>query len=327
MSQPKLSIASLGGTICMVKTDSSSGIIPKLNAHDLIAAIPNLSGIVDIECHRLFTIPSPHLTFQHILEALSWAEQQITQGSQGIILTQGTDTLEESAFLLDLLWKHEEPLILVGAMRSPEDIGADGLANLHAGIITAISHHSRGRGVMVVMNDMIHEARWVQKSHTTATNAFISSVGAVGCIHEGNCIYFRPPPKRLVFKMPQSISHNILLWQNSLSEDFSPLYRLIQEGFYHGIVFAGFGAGHLNQELSDLLKTLTIPVVVCSRTNHGNTAFHTYGWAGAEIDIQKNGAIMGGMLTPLKARLLLWVIINNQLSIDHYHSYLQTLSY
>lgn len=180
-----ISIGTLGGTIAMVEGGSGGGVVPTLTADALIAAVPQIRNYAQIKAQSLFQLPSPSLKFRHGLEVIGWAENEVKSGADGIVLTQGTDTLEEMAFLLDLLWEHPQPLVLTGAMRSPRAPGADGPANLVAAVLTAASRLSRERGVLVAMNDTIHAARWITKSHALSVQTFVSSdSGPLGYVYE-----------------------------------------------------------------------------------------------------------------------------------------------
>src|SRR5690606_3167087 len=108
--------------------------VPRLDAAQLTAGVPGLTGVADIVAESLFQLPSAAIHPEHVLTALQWAEQQIAAGARGAVITQGTDTIEETAFLLDLYWRRDEPLVVVGAMRAPQAAGADGPANLLAGV-------------------------------------------------------------------------------------------------------------------------------------------------------------------------------------------------
>lgn len=324
MSNSKLSkvaVGSLGGTISMTpESAEADGIVPTLSASDLIASIPGVSELADIHAEALNQVASIHLNINDLLKALDWAEKQIANGAAGVILTQGTDTLEESAFLLDLLWPYEHPLILMGAMRGASAVGADGPANLLSSIRVAVSKNSRGRGVLVVMNEEIHYARWVQKKHSLNLAAFVSNISAAGTIVEGKPIYFAAEPKRIIYTKPTECTKNVLLWTNHLGEQGSLLNQqdiLDPLGDrFDGIVFAGVGAGHVSplvaQWIAKWAKLKT--VMVSSATGAGSTAFKTYGYSGGEIDLQHHGAIMSGFLSPKKTRLLLWVVLENELN-------------
>ncbi|HZJ97395.1 MAG TPA: asparaginase [Oligella sp.] len=319
---PKVAVGSLGGTISMTTESDQDGIVPTLSASDLIAAIPGVSAIADVRAAALNQVASIHLKPNDLLTALDWAEQQVAEGATGVILTQGTDTLEESAFLLDLLWQHEEPLILMGAMRGAAAVAADGPANLLNSIQVAASANSRSRGVLVVMNEQIHYARWAQKKHSLSLAAFVSDVGVAGTIVESKPMFFSAPPKRITYAKPTKVTKTVLLWLNHLGEHSDLLSQQdtldpLGEKF-DGIVFAGVGAGHVStvtaQWIAKWAKLKTI--LVCTATGSGSTTFSTYGYPGGEIDLQKHGALMAGFLSPKKARLLLWVVLENGLDAE-----------
>ena len=316
---PTIAIGSLGGTISMTQAHGQDGIIPTLSASELISSIPGVSQFATVQASALNQVASIHLKRSDLLAALDWAEQQVAAGAAGVILSQGTDTLEESAFLLDLLWVHEEPLILMGAMRGATAVAADGPANLLNAIQVAASNNSRGRGVLVVMNEQIHYARWVQKKHSLSLAAFVSDVGPAGTIVEGRALYFSAPPKRMTFARPAATTKTVLLWLNHLDEHSELLSQQdildpLGEKF-DGIIFAGVGAGHVStltaQWIAKWAKLKA--VIICTGTGSGSTSFATYGYPGGEIDLQNHGAIMGGFLSPKKARLLLWIILENGL--------------
>lgn len=324
--KPKISIGSLGGTISMTANNSDDGIVPKLSAKDFVNLLPNIENIATIEAQSLFSLPSGHLKFEMLLEALKWAKKQIDLGSDGVILTQGTDTLEESAFFCDLLWDRSEPLILMGAMRSPQEIGAEGLRNLYSSILVASNANSKDRGVMVVMNDTISTPRWMRKSHSLAVESFCSDGKTFGYIAEGRVEYFCPPLKRMSFEPPSILDKKVFLWEQTLDGDVGVLDWV--KSSMDGLVISGFGAGHISLEASMRLKEILecMPVIIATRTTSGPTAYHTYGYVGSEIDCIKQGALMAGHLSAKKARILLWVILNNGLDMKYFNQYLEKMT-
>jgi L-asparaginase len=197
MNYPSIAVGALGGTICMTADNADAGALPCLSAQQLVTAVPGLADIAQIHAETLLQLPSPSLTLAHVLDSLAWAESMVAAGAAGIVLTQGTDTLEETSFLLDLLWTHPQPLVVTGAMRTPLAAGADGPANILAAVACAAYGASRGRGVAVVMNNTIHEARWVRKANSMSVETFESPVvGPAGMVLEGMPQYFRPPSRR-----------------------------------------------------------------------------------------------------------------------------------
>jgi len=236
----------------------------------------------------------------------------VAAGAAGIVLTQGTDTLEETSFLLDLLWTHPQPLVVTGAMRTPLAAGADGPANILAAVACAAYGASRGRGVAVVMNNTIHEARWVRKANSMSVETFESPVvGPAGMVLEGMPQYFRPPSRRYSQRFGKpDLSVRVALVETCLGETGEMLDAVAHAG-YHGIVIAAYGAGHVSDNEAQRIEALAprLPIVVSSRTGSGSTAARTYGFSGSEIDLARRGAWFSGWLGPRKARLLLWLLL------------------
>ena len=313
--KPMISIGALGGTISMTGTPGGQGVTSNLGARELAESVPGLAQKATLQLHTLARIGSGSIRFQHLFDTLAWAQQQVIEGAQGVVITQGTDTLEETAFLLDLFWNCREPLVLMGAMRNPQMPGADGSANLLAAVQVAADQDSRGRGALVVMNDDIHEARRVRKMHTTHVNAFESPVvGPVGVIQEGLVRYLRDTPATVRLPVPPAHSSKVLLLEHSLDDDPELVSYAVSAG-YAGIVVAGFGSGHASERMRDALVAAAsqMPVIMCSRTGAGSTTTAVYGYKGAEIDLQQHGILMGGWLCPRKARLLLSAAVWNGL--------------
>src|SRR5437879_3220469 len=126
MTLAYVAIASLGGTISMTASSPGAGVTPTLDAAQLTAAVPGLTQVAQISAETLFQLPSASMTFEQLLTCLAWARAKVDAGASGVVITQGTDTLEEAAFFLDLYWDRPEPLIVTGAMRTPLAASADG---------------------------------------------------------------------------------------------------------------------------------------------------------------------------------------------------------
>lgn len=312
MSLPYVSIGALGGTISMQTSSTNIGISPSLTGEHLIASVPQLATLARIKVETIQLIPSASIDFELLLTVFKWARLQIQQGSCAVIITQGTDTLEESAFFLDLLWDLPQPLIIMGAMRSAQQVGADGSVNLLASVQTAINTHSQQRGVLVVMNDHIHEARHVRKSNTLAIDAFTSPIfGSAGLLLEGRPHYLRIASKRQTIPYPKA-RHRVAYLEATLGDDAGLLRHILQEN-YQGLVIAGFGVGHLSDDWAQHITLLTskMPVIIGSRTGAGSTIKKTYNFSGSEIDLINKGCYTSYFLCPRKSRLLLWLIVNN----------------
>ncbi|MCE0916638.1 asparaginase [Pseudomonas sp. NMI760_13] len=321
MTAPRVSIASLGGTVSMQSEGPGQGVTPRLDCAALLASLPQLQALAQISTATLCLVPSASLAFSNMLSALAWASAQVQAGAQAVVLTQGTDTLEETAYFLDLLWPHDIPLIMTGAMRSASQPGADGPANLLAAVQMAIADGSRGRGVLVVINDQIHQAARVRKTASLAMAAFESpGTGAIGEVVEGRPIYRQAATPRRVLPLPVQVDHQVVLLEACLDADTRLLQALGGLG-YSGLVVAGFGAGHVSEAWAEALGSIAgnMPVIIATRTGNGPTAQGTYGFIGGEIDLQARGLHMAGWLCPRKCRLLLWLLIGSGRQADLAH--------
>jgi L-asparaginase len=311
MDLPKLAIAAIGGTVSMQARNAGEGVIPTVSGEALLACVPQLTTLARASVETLGLLPSASLDFEFLLSVLSWAKFQIKQGAVGIVITQGTDTLEETATFLEYLWPHDAPLVLTGAMRSAAQPGADGPANLLDACRVALSENSRQRGVQVVMNGQIHQANCVRKTESLALQAFSSPIeGPVGLLMEDNVHYLRPARQRTVLPLPQQTTQKVAVLEATLSADTQLLENILALG-YDGLVIGGFGAGHVSQNWATVIEHIAerIPVIIATRTGSGSTAQASYGFSGGEMDLIRKGALMAGFLCPRKARILLWLLL------------------
>lgn len=328
-----VALFTLGGTIAMggiTKGGSGGGVVTRLTGADLTAAVPGLAALgVPVEIQDTQAVPSASLTFGQILDLLDDASRAVAAGATGVVVTQGTDTLEETAFLADLLWPHQTPLVLTGAMRNPTLAGPDGPANLLAAVRVAAAPEARGLGALVAFNDEIHAARWVRKTHSTSTATFASpDLGPIGHVIEGRVRVLTaprrpdplfPPPSRSVGSRPHAApaafdrerlaATRVALHTFSLDDDGTALEAL--GAGHQGLVVAGFGVGHVPAALAPVLGALAerVPVVLTSRCGSGSVLRETYGAVGSEADLQRRGLINGGLLDPYKARILLRLLL------------------
>ncbi len=234
---------------------------------------------------------------------------EVDSGVDGVVITQGTDTIEETAYFFDLILDRTAPLVVTGAMRNPTMAGADGPANLLAAVQTAASEHLAGVGCVVVMADEIHAAKHVHKLHSASPGAFASpNTGPIGRVVEGHPRLIARPMAAPTYPVPTR-GVRIGLITACLGDDAELLHRL-GSGF-DGLVIAGFGVGHVPAAFVEPLADLAsrIPVVLASRTGAGPVLRSTYGFPGSERDLQDQGLINSGFLGPFKARILLYVLV------------------
>jgi L-asparaginase len=295
----------LGGTIAMTH-ESSASVVPRLTAEDLIRAVPHLGAVAEVGTIDFRRRPGASLTIDDIAELAELLHREDENGTAGFVVTQGTDTLEETAYLLDVLYRGSTPVILTGAMRNPTMAGADGPANLLAAAQTAACPEARGRGVLVVFADQVHSAAHVQKVHSTSTSAFTSvDSGPVGHVYEGEPRFHSVVPPGPKVAVPFSRPAEVEVVEATLGSTGALLDGLEQR--IDGLVVSAFGAGHVPEGWVDRLEKLALqmPVVLTSRTGAGPVLTSTYGFPGSEKDLLARGLIRGGVLHPRKARLLL----------------------
>ena len=300
----------LGGTISMAGDAAAGAAVARLAGSELVAAVPGLadSGIeVDVRDFR--RMPSASFSFADVLELV---EQADATGGDGVVVVQGTDTIEETAFLIDLLWRRPEPVVVTGAMRTPAMAGADGPANLLAAMRVAASVAARERGVLVVLDDEIHAARHVAKRHTSSTGAFASpDTGPLGRLVEGTPLFFAPPYRLPALARPERITVRVPLLVTTLGDDGALLDAV--DDTCAGLVIAAFGVGHVPERWVERLGMLAtrMPVVLASRIGAGSVHTRTYGAIGSETDLRRRGLLTSAYLNAYQARLLLVVLLSN----------------
>ncbi|MGA8115065.1 MAG: asparaginase [Actinocatenispora sp.] len=312
-----VALFTLGGTIAMggVDTDSHGGVVARLSGAELTAAVPGLADLgAALDVRDVHAVPSANLTFADVTGIVDAAADAVDAGADGVVVTQGTDTLEETAFLVDLVWSRPEPFVLTGAMRNPTLAGPDGPANLLAAARTAASGAARSVGALVAFNDEIHAARWVRKTHSTSTATFVSpNVGPLGHVIEGQVrLLTRPALRPALPARPTTAglaTARVALYTVSLDDDGVLLDRVADT--HQGLVVAAFGVGHVPAALAPILGGLAerMPVVLASRTGAGSVLRQTYGAVGSETDLQRRGLINAGLLDPYKARILLRLLL------------------
>jgi L-asparaginase len=311
--RPLVAIYTTGGTIAST-TGSRPGVAPRLTADELVAALPALADVAELRASSFRQVPSPGLRLTDLGELLDRAREDVESGAAGVVVTQGTDTLEETAFVLDLLWDLDAPVIVTGAMRNAALPGADGPANLLASVQVAASRAARGLGALVVFNDEIHAPRYLRKTHTTNPSTFRSWAGGpLGWITEGRVRVVARPVRPLVVpsvdRRPLDMPPVALV--KAGFDDDGRLLGAVRELGFQGLVVEATGGGHLQEGWVPVLEDLArdLPVVLASRTGGGELLRETYGFPGSEADILARGVLPAGALDGLKARLLLGLLL------------------
>ncbi|MFD5425127.1 asparaginase [Streptomyces sp. NPDC127084] len=300
-------VFTLGGTI-----SARAGGAPRMTGAEVLAAA-GVPATDAVELRDFRRLPGSSLSFGDIA-ALAEEIGTVTEAGSGAVVVQGTDTIEETAFLLDLLCTTTSaPVVVTGAMRRPDLPGADGPANLAGAIAVAADPGCRALGVLVVCADEIHSARHVRKAHTTSIATFASpGAGPLGILVEGSPrILLRPASYPLVADAPLALRRQVRVCLLTLAlGDGGELLDSVDERF-DGLVVAAFGAGHVPAWLVEPLERLAVrmPVVLASRTGSGALLSRTYTGPGSEIDVLSRGLLSAGHLDAPKARLLLHALL------------------
>ncbi|MFI1726419.1 asparaginase [Streptomyces sp. NPDC020489] len=320
----RVAVFSLGGTIAMT-SQPDGGATPTLSADDLIAAVPGLADTgIHVQVHDFRQLPGASLSFSDLLDLAATIE---TLEVDGVVVTQGTDTIEETAYLLDLVTDGAMPIVVTGAMRNASMAGADGPANVLAAIRTAASSEARGMGCVVVFGEEIHAARWVRKTHATSPTAFTSYPGPVGYVAENRVrILARLDPTPTISRQGVTASPRTTVFTVGIGDDGILLQALGDH--VDGLVVAAFGAGHVPMACVDALTDLAkrMPVILATRTGSGPVLRQTYGFPGSESDLLARGLISSGALDPVKARILLHLLLMTGADMEQVVQVFNTLS-
>jgi L-asparaginase len=318
MTLPRIKVLALGGTIA-TRPDASGAMQMGLGADDLVAAVPALATLAAIDAETVSRVGSHSLGFDQI-HAL--AARIAGLDVDGVIVTQGTDTLEETAFLLDLLLDRDIPVIVTAAMRNPALTSPDGPGNLLAAVRVAcdswVRVHARALGVMAVMLDEVFAASDVLKIHPTRLNAFAApQTGPLAALVEDRVVPLALPVRdaiiatRAKLGSAQSGAQPVALHWMALDEPGFLMKAMIEAPDrlgYRGVVLGAMGGGHVPERAVPLAMKLAklLPTVVSPRAGAGGPMLRqTYGGPSSEIALRKEGLIWGGRLQPLKARVLL----------------------
>lgn len=304
-SPKRLAVIHTGGTIASRPSPDGRGLTPQ--------QAPSVPGLRDVEIHDFqpLNLPSPHITPAHMLE-LAGLIGQLAPEHDGIVVTHGTDTLEETAFALHLLLSTPTPVVLTGSMRHAGEVSWDGPANLLDAAGVALHPHSAGRGPLVVFGGDIFDARTVTKVHTTAVDAFGGYPGPIGRIDRAqdaaHVRYFATPEQRRTYAPPHLDARVDILYAYAgwRGEGYAAAAGA------DGIVIAALGTGNLPAELLPLVAATKQPVVIATRT-HAGPVLPVYGYAGGGATLVEAGAIPASFLNAHKARILLLTLLGSGL--------------
>lgn len=312
----KIAVVFNGGTISMKVDERIKAAVPSLTGEEIMSMVTGIEEFADIESYSFSSLPSPHMTFKTMLELSKFTKDLLDRNDiDGVVITHGTDTLEETAYLLDLTIKSEKPVVITGAMRSGSELGYDGPSNLAASICTAISDDAKKRGVLVCFNGELNSASEVTKANSMALNAFRTpNFGPIGIVDNNKVMFYRETKNTEKYDV-EEIKKDVALIKCVVDMDSSFIDFIIEKG-YGGIVIEALGRGNVPPKMVDGIKSALnkgIPVVVVSRCFEGRV-HESYGYEGGGKMLKDLGVIFGDTLPGQKARIKLALAINSTIS-------------
>lgn len=316
----KILVLHTGGTISMQADATGAVVTSQDNPMNHVS-----NPLEGIEVHTLdfFNLPSPHIKPKHML-ALYHKIKEEADNYDGVVITHGTDTLEETAYFLDTMKIPPIPIVLTGAMRSSNELGSDGVYNYLSALRVASDDKAADKGVLVVMNDEIHAAKYVTKTHTTNVSTFQTPThGPLGLIMKQEILYFKTAEPRVRFDLEhiQGLVPIISAYAGMTVE----LIDMLDLEQLDGLVIQAFGAGNVPKETAQKLENLLqkgIPVALVSRCFNG-IAEPVYAYQGGGVQLQRAGVFFVKELNAQKARLKLLIALNARLKGQALKDYME----
>jgi L-asparaginase len=307
----KIIIIFTGGTISMKNDSENSAAVPSMSGEDILDLTPGINKIANIHFLNFGMLPGPHITPEKMLELSNLVQHKTEiEGYDGVVITHGTDSLEETAYLVDLTYNGSKPIIFVGSMKNSSELGWDGPPNLIDAVHTAVSDDAQNRGVMVVMNKEIHSASQVTKTNTHTLDTFKSmDFGPIGFV-DNNKVYFYFSYTKRQYINTKIIESNVDLIKCGCGMDDRLLKFCVDSGS-KGIVIEGMGRGNIPPKMVSGVEyalNKNIPVVLVSRCLMGKV-LDDYGYEGAGRELTAKGVILGDNLPGQKARIKLMVAL------------------
>ena len=318
-SKKKIAVIFTGGTISMTVNKKTNAATPSLSSTDIISLVHHIKDFAEVELIDFSAIPGPHMTPKKMMELKALVQEQCEcPDIFGVVITHGTDNLEETAYLLDLTLDTTKPVVVTGSMRNASELGYDGPSNLASAILTATDDQSQHRGVLVVLNDEINDAREVTKTHTMSLDTFKSlEFGPLGIVDSNHVIYYRNQTFTSTYINTDTIQSDVALIKIASGMDGRILDFLVTEAV-KGIVVEGMGRGNVPPEVMPGIRKAidaSIPVVLVSRNPLGRI-MPSYGYAGGGLDLKNAGVILARNLNGQKARIALMLALSKTSDVE-----------
>lgn len=307
----KIAIVFTGGTISMTVDEKVGAAIPTLSGEQIMSMVTNIDKVAEIEVLNFDEIPGPHITPERMMELKNYVNNLLVRDDiDGVVITHGTDSLEETAYFLDLTITSTKPVIVTGAMRSSSELGYDGPSNLSSAVCTAISKEAVGKGVLVVLNNEAMLASEATKTNTLALNTFKAlATGPLGVIDCNELVLAKNVGPRTIIDT-DNVESKVALFKAVVGMD-AEFIKLATDNGYKGIIIEAMGRGNIPPHMFEGVKYArenNVPVVIVSRC-HSGRVFDSYGYFGSGRDLRNIGCIFGGDLPGQKARIKLMLAL------------------
>ena len=325
----KVAIVFTGGTISMTVDEKVGAAIPTLSGEQIMSMVTNIDKVADVEVLNFDEIPGPHITPERMMELKDYVNKLlIREDISGVVITHGTDSLEETAYFLDLTITSIKPVIVTGAMRSSSELGYDGPSNLSAAVCTAISDDAMDKGVLVVLNNEVMLASESTKTNTLSLNTFQSlGSGPLGIIDCNELVLSKNIGPRTIIDT-DNVESKVALFKAAVGMD-DEFIKLATDNGYKGIIVEAMGRGNIPPKMYEGVKYArqnNIPVVIVSRC-HSGRVFDSYGYLGSGRDLRNLGCIFGGDLPGQKARIKLMLALGKTNNLDEIKDFFEKGTY
>ncbi len=312
--KPVVQFLATGGTIAMKIDPVKKAPVPAISGEDLLATVPDVAKYATMRVNSLSNVPSDYMDPPRWVQLTKAVQEALDRPEvAGVVVSHGTDTLEETAFWLDLTVKSEKPVTVIGAQRNASSPDFDGPRNLLNAVRIAVDEQSKNKGVMLAMNNQINSARYVRKTHTSNVETFNSGeFGFLGEVYPDRIMFANSPVRRQHIALHTDKMPDVEIYPMYGGAEGTGLRNAVDRGV-KGIVVQALGMGNMNLSMFEAVKyaiSKQVPVVVSTRVYNGRV-LPNYGFEGGGKTLADAGAVMADDLSPPKARILLMLSLQN----------------
>ena len=313
-AQPVVALIATGGTIAMKIDPVKKAPVPAISGEDLLATVPDVAKYAKVQVNNVSNVPSDYMDPARWVQLTKVVQDTLARPDVvGVIVSHGTDTLEETAWWLDLTVQSDKPVVLIGSQRNASEPDFDGPHNLLGAVRIAVDPQARAKGVMLAMNSQINAARDVTKTHTSSVETFKSGdFGFIGVVDPDRVTFARTPLRRQFIALRTDTMPEVEIVSMYGGADGRLLRSAVDNGA-KGIVVQALGWGNMNIPMFSAVKyalSKNVPVVISTRVPNGRV-LPNYGFEGGGKTLADAGAVMADDLSPAKARILLMLLLQS----------------